>query len=59
MAAAAASVYHGYKRNEADNPVAWALAWGVAGTLLPVVTIPVAIAQGFGEPARGQLKASV
>jgi len=45
-----ASAYHGYKRNEASNPVAWALWWGLWGALIPVITVPIAIAQGFGEP---------
>jgi hypothetical protein len=47
-----ASAYHGYKRNEpGGNPVAWALWWGFWGALLPIITIPVALAQGFAEPA--------
>jgi len=58
-AAVGASVYHGYKRNQADNPIFWALMWGVAGSIVPVITVPVAIAQGFGEPSSPQLKASV
>lgn len=40
--------YHGYKRN---NSVGWAIAWGLLGGLFPIITIPVAIAQGFGKPA--------
>lgn len=46
-----ASAYHGYKRNEqAGNPVAWALWWGFWGALLPIITVPVALAQGFAKP---------
>ncbi len=45
-AGAAASVYHGYKRN---NSIGWALWWGLMGSMFPVVTVPVAIAQGFGK----------
>lgn len=43
----AASVYHGYKRNQS---VAWAIWWGIMGSLFPVVTPVVAVAQGFGKP---------
>jgi len=46
-----ASAYHGYKRNEASNPVAWALWWGFWGALLPIITVPIALAQGFAKPA--------
>ena len=47
-----ASAYHGYKRNEpGGNPVAWALWWGFWGALLPIITVPVALAQGFAKPA--------
>ena len=38
--------YHGYKRNDS---VGWAIAWGLLGGAFPVITIPVAFAQGFGE----------
>lgn len=50
-AGAGAGAYHGYKRNEADNPVAWALWWGLWGAVIPIVTVPIALAQGFAEPA--------
>lgn len=49
MVGAAASIYHGYARNRASNPVVWALWWGLWGYLIPIVTVPVAIAQGFGR----------
>jgi len=39
-------VYHGYKRTE---KIGWALLWGFFGALAPIVTIPVALAQGFGK----------
>ncbi len=46
-----ASTYHGYKRNQnGDHPIAWALTWGLLGTLFPVVTPVIAVAQGFGKP---------
>lgn len=46
-ASMAASVYHGYKRN---NSIGWALVWGLMGGLFPVVTPVIAMAQGFGKP---------
>lgn len=49
-AATGAAAYHGYKRN---NSIGWAIGWGFLGALFPVITIPVAIAQGFGEPKVG------
>ena len=39
-------VFHGYRRN---NSIGWALAWGLAGIALPVVTPVIAVAQGFGQ----------
>jgi len=48
-ASAAASAYHGYKRNDS---VGWAIGWFVLGSLFPVVTPVVAIAQGFAKPKK-------
>lgn len=45
----AAGAYHGYKR---DNSIGWAIGWAVLGGLVPFITIPVAIAQGFGKRKR-------
>ena len=42
-----ASVYHGYKRNKSAG---WAVAWGVFGAVAPVLSVPIALAQGFGKP---------
>lgn len=42
-----AGVYHGYKRN--DDSIGWAVAWGIFGGLLPVISIPISLAQGFGK----------
>lgn len=42
----AAGAYHGYKRNQS---VGWAIGWAILGTMFPVITIPVAFAQGFGK----------
>ena len=46
FASAAASTYHGYKRNDS---VGWAVWWGLMGGLFPVITPVIAIAQGFGK----------
>jgi hypothetical protein len=46
-----ASAYHGYKRNEpGGSPIGWALWWGFWGALVPIITVPIALAQGFAEP---------
>lgn len=43
--------YHGYKRT---NSIGWALVWGLLGTLVWPITIPVAFAQGFAEKKKGK-----
>jgi len=48
-ASMAASAFHGYRRNKS---VGWALWWGLMGSLFPVFTPAVALAQGFGKPKR-------
>lgn len=45
-----AGAYHGYKRN---NSIGWAIGWGLLGGAFPFFTIPVALAQGFGERKHG------
>ena len=45
-AAGIALVYHGYKRT---GSVIWALLYGLAGKKLPVIAVPLAAAQGFGQ----------
>lgn len=42
----AASAYHGYKRNQS---VGWAIWWAIMGTVFPVLTPAIAVAQGFGR----------
>lgn len=49
-ASMAVSAFHGYKRNES---VGWALWWGFAGALFPVITPVIAVAQGYGDRKRG------
>lgn len=45
-ASTVASVYHGYRRNDS---ILWAIVWGLASRVAPVVTPTVAAAQGFGK----------
>lgn len=47
LAAIGASAYHGYRR---VGTVGGALGWAVLGALAPIITVPVAMAQGFGDP---------
>lgn len=49
MAGAAAGAYHGYKRN---GSVGWAIGWAMLGSIFPLITGGVAVAQGFGKPKR-------
>lgn len=39
--------YHGYKRNRS---VGWALVWGIFGSWVWPITVPVAFAQGYAKP---------
>lgn len=43
---AAASAYHGYKRN---NSLGWAIAWAAAGGFFPLITPAIGLAQGWGK----------
>lgn len=51
LASAAASAYHGYKRNH--DSVGWAIGWGLLGGLFPVITPVIAVAQGYAKPEKG------
>lgn len=44
--AAGAMAYHGYKRTSSGW---WALLWSVFGGSMPVVAVPISVAQGFGK----------
>lgn len=46
VASAAASGYHGYRRNQS---IGWAAWWFVMGGIFPIFTPIVATAQGFGK----------
>jgi hypothetical protein len=48
LAGTAAGAYHGARRNHGS---VWsAVKWGFLGGLAPLITVPVAAAQGFGKP---------
>ena len=49
-AAGVASLYHGYKRT---GSVFWALVYGAAGRWFPLETVPITIAQGWGQKKNG------
>ena len=51
IASVGASAYHGYKRN---NSLGWGIGWGILGGLFPILTPAIALAQGFGKPAKGK-----
>lgn len=46
VASAAASGYHGYRRNKS---IGWGVVWFGLGALFPVITPTIALAQGFGK----------
>lgn len=48
-AASIALAYHGYKRN---NSVGWAIGWAIMGSMFWPIAVPIALAQGFGKPAK-------
>lgn len=48
LAGTVAGAYHGYKRNRGS--IGWAIGWAFLGAAFPVITLPVAIAQGYGKP---------
>lgn len=47
LAGTSLGAYHGYKRNQS---VGWALGWAFLGGLAPFIVIPLAFAQGLGQP---------
>lgn len=49
LVAAGAAGFHGYRRNES---LFWGLSWFALGSLFPIVTSVVALAQGFGQPRK-------
>jgi len=49
LAAAAGAGFHGYRRNDS---LGWALWWFVMGSLFPIATSVVGLAQGYGQPRK-------
>jgi hypothetical protein len=45
-ASAIALTFHGYRRT---GSILWAMFYGLAGRLVPVVAVPISVAQGFGQ----------
>ena len=50
LAGASLGAYHGYRRNHGS--VGWAIGWFVFGALIPVLAIPIMLAEGFGKPEK-------
>lgn len=50
-ASMAVSAYHGYKRN---NSIGWALWWGLMGSMFPIITPVIAVAEGYAKPLKGK-----
>lgn len=47
LAGGAAGAYHGYKRSGSWGP---AVGWSLGGSILPIIVVPVMLAQGFAKP---------
>lgn len=45
-ASAIALTFHGYRRT---GSIVWALLYGLAGRVVPVAAVPIALAQGYGQ----------
>lgn len=50
IASGAVSAYHGYKRN---NSLGWGIWWFIMGTVFPVITPAIGLAQGLGKRKAG------
>ncbi len=50
VAGAGVGAFHGYKRH--GNSWGWAIGWSILGSILPIIVIPVAYAQGIGKRVR-------
>ena len=44
---ATTGAYHGYKRHDS---VGWAIGWFLLGGVFPFLTIPLSLAEGYGQP---------
>lgn len=47
LLSAAASGYHGYKRNQS---IGWGFVWFTLGGMFPIFTPVIAVAQGYAKP---------
>ena len=47
-AAVAAGTYHGYRRSKGS--LGWTLGWAAFSAIIPVIAIPIAVAQGYAKP---------
>lgn len=47
IASGALSGYHGYRRNKS---IGWGITWFALGTIFPVITPTIALAEGFAKP---------
>ena len=47
LGTAVLSTYHGYKRT--NGSVGWTIGWTLFGAILPIVALPVMLAQGIGK----------
>ncbi len=50
IASSIGCAYHGFKRNKGS--IGWTLVWGALGAWFPVITLPIAVFQGYAKPAR-------
>jgi hypothetical protein len=41
--------FHGFRRN---NSALAALGWGLFGASIPILSVPISLAQGFGKPKK-------
>jgi len=48
LVGSALCAYHGYRRSRGS--LAWTFGWFLLGGAVPFLAVPVALAQGFGQP---------
>jgi len=50
LAGTGLGAYHSYKRNHGS--IGWAIGWSIFGALMPILAIPIMLAEGFGKPEK-------